>query len=76
MADKMRSAMAEKGYEFFIPTVTNQIFVVLDEERYRKLEDKVSFSFWERLSDGRAVVRLASSWATTESDVDALIALL
>jgi threonine aldolase len=56
--------------------VTNQIFVVLDEERYRKLEDKVSFSFWERLSDGRAVVRLASSWATTESDVDALITLL
>lgn len=76
MADKMRSALAAKGYEFFIPTVTNQIFVVLNEEKYQELQKKVSFSFWERLKDGRAVVRLASSWATTESDVDALIALL
>ena len=76
MADKMRSAFAGKGYEFYIPTRTNQIFVVLDEKKYEELQSKVSVSFWERLADGRIVVRFASSWATTEEDTDALIALL
>ena len=76
MADRMREAFAAKGYQFHIPTVTNQIFVVLDAEKLAALEKQVSFSFWERLNDGRTVVRFASSWATTEEDVRALTDLL
>ena len=76
MADRMREAFAAKGYQFHIPTVTNQIFVVLDAEKLAALEKQVSFSFWERLNDGRTVVRFASSWATTEEDVRALADLL
>jgi threonine aldolase len=33
-------------------------------------------SFWEQLADGRTVVRLETSWATSNADVDALVALL
>ena len=33
-------------------------------------------SFWENLPDGRTVMRIATSWATRDEDVDALIALL
>ena len=76
MADRMREAFAAKGYEFYIPTVTNQIFVILDAEKLAALEKQVSFSFWEKLADGRTVVRFASSWATTEEDVRALTDLL
>jgi threonine aldolase len=76
MADRMRAAFAAKGYEFYIPTVTNQIFVILDAEKLAALEKQVSFSFWEKLADGRTVVRFASSWATTEEDVRALTDLL
>ena len=32
--------------------------------------------FWENLPDGRVVMRLATSWATTAEDVDALIEAL
>ncbi|MBE6823940.1 MAG: aminotransferase class I/II-fold pyridoxal phosphate-dependent enzyme [Ruminococcaceae bacterium] len=76
MADMMRKAFAQKGYKFFIETITNQIFVVLDNEKLEQLKDQVSFGFWEKLDDNHTVVRFASSWATTIDDVNALISVL
>lgn len=76
MADKLREVFKQKGYEFYIKTVTNQIFVVLDGEQKEKLNGKVAFGFWETLSDGRTVVRFATSWATTEKSVNELINLI
>jgi threonine aldolase len=35
-----------------------------------------TYSEWEHLADGRTVIRLATSWATREEDIDALIAAL
>lgn len=76
MADKMRKAFREKGYEFYIETVTNQIFIVLENKKMQELSSSVCFSFWERIDSEHTVVRFASSWATREEDVDALIELL
>ena len=76
MADLMRKAFIDKGYDFYIETVTNQIFVTLSDDKYRELKENVAVCFWEKLSDGRTVVRFASSWATTKEDVDALIEIL
>ncbi len=76
MADLMRKAFIEKGYEFFIETVTNQIFVTLSDDKYKELKEKVAVGFWEKLADSRTVVRFASSWATTKDDVYALTDIL
>ena len=76
MADRIRDTLTAKGYEFFLPTVTNQIFVVLSEAKQKALGDAISFSIWEHLDDGRTVIRIATSWATTEENVNTLIALL
>lgn len=76
MADKMRDIFRRKGYEFFIETITNQIFIALDDEQFDTLSKKVAFGFWERLEDGRTVVRFASSWATTEEQVKMLEEIL
>lgn len=75
-ADRMRAAFTEKGYDFFIETVTNQIFITLENSRLEELKKHVSFSFWERFDENHTVVRFASCWATTDEDVDNLIALL
>ncbi len=72
MAQKMREIFAHKGYEFYIETSTNQIFITLEDKQMEKLSKKVAFSFWERIDDSRCVVRFATSWATNEADVDAL----
>lgn len=75
-AGRIRAALAEKGYEQAFASPTNQVFPVLTEAQYRSLSEKIDMSFWERRADGRIVVRLATSWATREADMDALIALL
>lgn len=75
-ADRMRAAFKEKGYEFFMETVTNQIFIVLDNSKMAELKKSVSFGFWEKLDENHTVVRFASSWATTDEMVERLIELL
>lgn len=75
-AEKVRKAFKEKGYEIFIETVTNQIFIVLENNRLKELSEKVCFGFWEKKDDNHTVMRIATSWATTDEDVAALLALL
>lgn len=75
-AMRLREAMIAKGYEVFIPTPTNQLFFALTAEQLEKVSKVTTYSEWEHLSDGRTVIRLATSWATREEDVDALIAAL
>ena len=41
-----------------------------------RLNRLVDMSFWERTDDGRTVTRIATSWATTDEDVRALIDVL
>ena len=75
-ADRIRRALLEKGYQLFCPNSTNQIFVVLDEEKRRALEAQVALGFMEKFDDTHTVMRICTSWATRREDVDALIALL
>lgn len=75
-ADRMRAAFIEKGYKIFIETITNQIFIVLENTKMQELKKSVSFGFWEKFDDNHTVVRFASSWATTDEAVDKLIELL
>lgn len=76
MADLLRSAFEEKGYTFYLETSTNQIFIVLENARMRELQDKVVFDFWEKYDENHTVVRFATSWATSETDVEKLISIL
>lgn len=76
MADLIRDIFRKKGYEFFIETKTNQVFVVLENSKMEELKKDVFFEFWERKDESHTVVRFASSWATREEDVLKLNELL
>lgn len=76
MALKLKKGFMEKGYEFFLDSPTNQQFIVLKNDKMEELSKNVSFSFWEKRNDDYTVVRFATSWATKEEDIDALIQLL
>ena len=75
-ADRIRFGLSSNGYKLAFASPTNQIFVSLGEEEYDRLSQLVEFSFWEKAANGRMVVRLATSWATTEEDVERLMAAL
>lgn len=76
LALRIKRAFIEKGYELYFNSPTNQVFVVLNAEQEARLRAATTFTEWERLGDGRLVVRLATSWATRESDVEDLITKL
>ena len=76
LALKLKAAFQEKGYPLFIDSPTNQQFVILTPDQAGRLEKDVVFEPWEALPDGRLAARFATSWATTEEQVERLIALL
>lgn len=75
-AGRLRQALRNKGYSFFQENPTNQIFVILENNKMKQLSQAVHMSFWERYDENHTVVRFATSWATKPEDVDALIQLL
>ena len=76
MAELMREIFRAKGYEFFMETTTNQIFITLTDERKAELERDCVLSFWEKPDAHHTVVRFATSWATRTEDIRALEAIL
>ena len=75
-AQRIRAALDDLGIEQVFGSTTNQIFIALDEKKLRDFGARVEMSFWEKRADGKTVMRLATSWATTGADVDALITVL
>ena len=75
-ADRIRAKVTEKGWVLRFGSPTNQVFVELPDEIYNKVEEKVIVSFWEKADENHTVIRFATSWATTEADVEKLLAIL
>ena len=75
-ANMLKTALKEKGYTFYIDSPTNQIFLVLEDEKLKRLEEKVAVSFWEKADDNHTIIRLATSWATKEEEIKSLIEIL
>ena len=73
---ELRRILREAGCTFFRESPTNQQFVVLDNAQVEALAERVRFSTWEKLGDGRTVIRLVTSWSTTPDDLAALKAAL
>ncbi|MBE6592837.1 MAG: low specificity L-threonine aldolase [Ruminococcaceae bacterium] len=72
MAKKLKELFVSHGYEMFVESPTNQQFVIVENKKLEELSKKVGFDFWEKLDGERSVVRFATSWATTDEDIDAL----
>ena len=75
-AERLSQALIERGYTLTTPTLSNQVFVTLDKEQLARLSEITTFSTWEQLANGLTVIRLATSWATTDEQIDELIKAL
>ena len=54
----------------------DQAFCVIENETMPRFSERVEFGFWSKYDDTRTVIRFATSWATTEQDIDALCEIL
>ena len=75
-AEKLRAVFLRLGYRLHIDAPTNQIFVLVSNERMEALAQSVRFTWWEKADEGHSVIRFVTSWATTDEIADALISLL
>ncbi len=76
MAEKLKKGFTDRHYRFFMDSPTNQQFVILDNRQKEELHRHATFETWAVIDESHSAVRFATSWATREEDVDALIELL
>ena len=75
-ADRIRRVLVERGYTLTFDAPTNQIFITLDNETSQRLQRDVRLGFMEKADDTHTVMRICTSWSTTDEQVERLIALL
>lgn len=77
MAEQLTQILEEKGFQFYLKSPTNQQFVIVkNEELTRLTETGIAYSFWEKYDDSHSVIRFATSWSTSQEDIDELRKIL
>ncbi len=76
MAELLKEGLHKKGCRFYLESPTNQQFLIMENEALAGLQKKAAVSVWEKLDENHTVVRLATSWATSRENVEALLELL
>ena len=72
MAEKLKSIFKTKGFRFYLESPTNQQFIILENSKMEELSKTIAFSFWEKYDEYHTVVRFATSWSTTQQDLEEL----
>lgn len=75
-AMRIKKAFEAGGCSFMTESFTNQIFPILSVTWIEKLAEEFDFFVWKKIDDEHAAIRLITSWATPEAEVDSFIALL
>ena len=76
MAAKLKAILAEAGCRFYLESPTNQQYILIENDKMKKLAEKVAFSFWENVDENHTAIRFVTSWGTTDEDLAVLKAAL
>lgn len=76
MAQKLQKGMKELGISFLIDSPTNQIFPILEDTMLPNLQEHTMFQVWEKVDATHTAIRLVTSWATPEKEVDSFLSTL
>ncbi|KAB7663638.1 threonine aldolase family protein [Bacillus sp. B1-b2] len=73
MAEKLKIGIAEVNDTFLTNSPTNQLFPILPNSLIEKLQEKYTFIVWGEIDNDHSAIRLVTSWATDEQQVEAFI---
>jgi threonine aldolase len=76
MAARLAAGIASGGYGFAAATETNQVFPILPNPVVSAMQKDFAFYVWGRPDEEHSVIRLVTSWATEEAQVDAFLSRL
>lgn len=72
-AEKIRQGLRRYNIPVLTESPTNQIFPILEDKKLKELEQEFAFTFWEKTDETHTAVRIVTSWATKEEDVEKLL---
>ena len=75
-AQRIAAALTDRNVPMYVPSPTNQIFPILSDAQIARLQEQVAFNTTARVDATHQAVRFVTSWATTDAQVDALLAVL
>lgn len=71
-AMKIKKAFLANGFKLWVDTTTNQVFPILSNKHIDHLSQKFAFHHWRKIDEDHSAIRLITSWATKEYNVEAL----
>ncbi len=74
LALQIRAACKEAGLSFLYDSPTNQQFPILPNDLLKELEENYVFSHISVLPNDKTAIRICTSWATAQADVEQFIA--
>ena len=75
-AARLREGLKARGVLFDVDSPSNQLFVQLPESVLEGLQPDFAWTDMKPAGSGRRSIRLVTSWATTQEQVDAFLAAL
>ncbi|PAD26682.1 threonine aldolase [Niallia circulans] len=73
LAERLTTALAEKGYRFLTQSSTNQVFPIVSNDKIIELQKNYQFNIWKKIDKEHSAIRLVTSWATREEEVEQFI---
>ncbi|MDQ1003065.1 threonine aldolase [Neobacillus niacini] len=74
LAGRIRNELEKANVKFLTHSPSNQIFPILLNAVITELQTKYAFHIWEKVDSDSSAIRLVTSWATKEGEVNSLIA--
>lgn len=76
MAAKLKAGLQEIGFTFYVDSPTNQLFPIIPNKLMPAIQMLCNHEVWCKLENDCTVIRLVTSFATKERDVDEFVAYL
>lgn len=76
MAAKLAAGLVARGHALQAQTLTNQVFAILPDDVIAALKEEFAFYVWGAAHPEHSVIRLVTSWATQERQVDHFLSRL
>ncbi len=76
LAMQLKRAFAAKGYPTLVDSPTNQQFPIVPNTLLERLADVCTWSLQAKPDEEHTAIRFCTSWATTQAEIDQIIALL
>lgn len=75
-AQKLIDGLKAKHYRFTLPPKTNQIFTLIPKDKIEMLRENAVFEGWTGSTETHEAIRLVTSWATTDEEIQSFLDLL